>query len=124
VDFRTLTRTLIANSAFSAITGVALIAAAAPLAEWSGIRLWIVVTTGVGLLPFAVVVAFIAREAKAHLVRGVIAADLAWVAAAGLVLLGFPEAMTSGGALALGVVTAVVAMFAILQLAGLRRLTA
>lgn len=119
---RLLPTTLIANAASSAMTGVALVAGAAPLSGWLGIPAWLSIAVGIGLLAFAVSVAFVARNPRPTAVRQVIAADVAWVVGAAVVIVGFPGSMSTAGLWALGIVTVAVADFAIFQTAGLRRM--
>jgi hypothetical protein len=121
---RLLKPTLTANAASSAITGVALVAGAAPLSGWLGIPAWLSIVVGAGLLAFAVGVARVARNPLPSGVRQVIAADVAWVIGAAAVIVGFPGSMSTAGLWALGIVTVAVADFAILQTLGLRRMRA
>lgn len=121
---RILTPTLAANAASSAVTGVALVAGAAPLSGWLGIPAWLSVAVGAGLLVFAVSVVRVARSPQPAAVRQVIAADVAWVIGAAVVIVGFPESMSTAGLWALGVVTVAVADFAVFQAVGLRRMEA
>jgi hypothetical protein len=51
----------------------------------------------------------------------VIVADIAWVVGAFTIVTAFPDAMSTEGVWALGVVSAAVAVFAVLQAVGLRR---
>lgn len=116
-----LTRTLTVNASLSAITGVVLVVAAAPLPDWLGIPTWVAVLLGIGLILFAIQVLRVARGPRRTQVIQVIGADVAWVVGAATVILVFPGAMSPGGLWALGVVTAAVALFAVLQTVGLRR---
>lgn len=118
---KTLTRTLVANAGFSGATGLAMLVAAGPLSRWLGIPFWLAVVVGAGLIPFAIVVAGVARNPRARAVQFVIVADAAWVAGAAAVIIGFPQSMSSAGLWALGLVTVAVADFALFQLIGLRR---
>jgi hypothetical protein len=65
----------------------------------------------------------VARRPRPSFVGLVVAADAAWVLAAVVVIVGFPDAMTAAGLWALGIVTLAVADFAIFQMIGLRRST-
>lgn len=121
---RILTPTLTANAASSGVTGVALVAGAAPLSGWLGIPAWLSVVVGAGLLVFAVSVVRVARNPQPTGVRQVIAADVAWVVGAAVVIVGFPESMSTAGLWALGAVTVAVADFAVFQTVGLRRMKA
>jgi len=118
---KTLTRTLVANAGFSGATGLAMVVAADPLSRWLGIPTWLTVAVGAALMPFAVVVAGVARNPRAGAVKSVIFADAAWVVGAAAVIIGFPQSMSSAGLWALGLVTVAVADFALFQLIGLRR---
>lgn len=116
-----LTRTLAANAGFSAVTGVILVIGAVPVSRWLSIPTWLAIAVGVGLLPFALVVAKTARNPRRDSVWQVIIADIAWVIAAVVVLVGFPRSMSTAGLWSLGLVTVAVADFAALQFIGLRR---
>lgn len=117
-----LSQILAGNAGFGAVTGVILVVGAIPLSRWLGIPTWIAVAIGVGLLPFSFAVAVVARRPRRSTVRLVVAADLAWVAGAALVILGFPKSMSASGLWVLGMVTVAVADFALLQTVGLRRM--
>lgn len=116
-----LTSTLTVNASLSATTGVALLVAAAPLPDWLGIPTWVGLLLGVGLVMFAVQVLRVARNPRRSQVIQVIGADVTWVVGAATVILVFPGSMSTVGLWALGGVTAVVALFAVLQTVGLRR---
>lgn len=118
---RILTAVLATNAGFSAVTGVVMIVAAGPLSNWLGIPTWVTVGVGAGLVPFAVAVAATARSPVLSRVVQVIVADVSWVVGAAVITIGFPESMSRQGLWALGMVTVVVAVFAVLQTLGLRR---
>ena len=118
----TLQRTLTANAVFSGITGIVMVGAAAPLAEWLGIPAWLSVTLGAGLVAFAGVVFHVSRHPAPRRVVSVIAADVAWIVGAAVVIAGVPEAMSPAGVWTLVLVTLAVADFAIFQTIGLRQL--
>lgn len=120
-DTRLLRNALTANAAFSLLSGLVLTLFAGPLADWLGIPLWIAVVFGIGLIGFAISVYTIARNPKPGLVRQVIVSDVAWVVGAGMLLVAFPDALSSEGRWALLVVTLVVADFALVQWLGLRK---
>jgi hypothetical protein len=117
-----LTRALLGNAGFSAVTGVSLVLGAVPLSRWLEIPTWLTAAVGVGLLPFSLAVSVVARRPSLRTVRLVIAADLVWVAGAAIVILGFPQSMSTSGLWVLGLVTVAVAGFAVLQAVGLRRM--
>lgn len=64
-----LTRVLLANAGFSAVTGVILAVGAIPLSRWLGIPTWLIVAVGVGLLAFSLGVAVVGRRPRRSTVR-------------------------------------------------------
>jgi hypothetical protein len=80
---------------------------------------------GIGLLPFALFVASVARSRPFNpkLAWIVIEMDMLWVIGSALILiLGWPAATTVGGRWAIGIIAEIVATFAILQYFGVHRL--
>ena len=120
MQWNLLTSTLGANALFSGLSGVLLAVGALPMSDWLGIPTWLCVAVGIGLVLFAIQVAMTARNPVPVSVRTVIAGDVAWVVIATVLILGFPDSMSDTGLVALGIVTAVVATFAVLQSIGLR----
>jgi hypothetical protein len=116
-----LSSVLRANYLFSTVTGLGLVAASDPLESWSGVARWILVAVGIGLIPFAMFVKAVSRSLDPRFVRVVIAGDVGWVVGAAIVLVGFPDTMTSAGKWTLGLVSVVVADFALLQWFGLKK---
>ncbi len=119
-----LIRTLNANAAFSTATGIVLIAAAAPIADWAGIPAWIPVVLGAGLLPFAAFVRRAARKLHRESVMWVLAADVAWVVGVAVLAMAAPSAISTASLWALIAITIAVAAFAGLELMGLRKIGA
>ena len=122
---------LIANAAFSVVTGVALVVFAGPLAAgllttgsvWPGVPAPIVaMALGLGLLGFAAVVALVGihRPPPAAAVRAIIVADAGWVVTSAVALALLAEAMTASGRWTVGVVAIVVAVLALAQWRGLQ----
>ena len=120
MQWNLLTTTLTANAVFSGLSGLALTLGAVPMSEWLGIPTWIGIVVGLGLVLFSVQVAMTARNPEPHVVRMVIASDAAWVVFAAVLIVAFPDSMSKAGSAALGIVTVVVATFAVLQWLGLR----
>lgn len=116
-----LTRTLAVNATFSGLAGVVLAVGASPVSEWLGIPMWISLLIGIGLAVFAVIVMRVAREPTRSSVVQVIGADVAWVVGAATIIVAFPGWMSAEGLWALAAMSAVVALFAVLQVLGLRR---
>ena len=121
---RLLRRALLGNALFSAVCGVTLLLLAAPLSNALELPVWLLTVIGVGLLPFAAIVALIARDPHLPSARAVIGADIAWVVAAVAVLVTVGSSMAPSAAITLGIVTVAVADFAVLQWVGLRRIVA
>lgn len=113
------------NAVFSTVSGIAFIAAAAPLSEWIGLgSLWILNGVGVSLIVFAVGLYVNASRPDVNVLEAwiAVALDLGWVAGSAVVItLGF---LTTSGNWAVAVVADVVLVFAIVQYFGLRQLNA
>lgn len=118
-----LTSVLRANYLFSTITGAGLVVASVALRDWIGVPQWLIVAVGVGLLPFAIFVRHVSRTLEPRLVLMVIGGDLAWVAAAVVILVGFPDSMTTAGRWVFGLVSLAVADFAFFQWRGLKAIS-
>lgn len=105
-----------ANALFSLVSGTVAIAGAGPIAERFGIATGWVMGVGVGLVPFALGLAALARRRSVPraAVVSVVIADLSWVAGA-IGLIALPNAIASYGKVLLGGLTAVVAVLAWLQ---------
>ncbi len=121
---------LLANAAVSAVSGLACLLAADPVASslfapgeslfgWSAAGL--VFELGILLLAFAGCVALIAtrRLLRRGWVWAVIAADILWVLDSGLLLALFPEVLTPAGFWIVAACAGLVALFAIDQAVGL-----
>lgn len=119
-----LRRALLANAAFSAVSGVAMLAFAESLAAELGVP-WggLLPGLGLGLLGFAVLLVRVARARRIGLrtAGAISAADGLWVAGSGALVWTDPTGMTSLGRwLVLGVAD-VVLLFALAQAWGIRR---
>jgi hypothetical protein len=111
------------NALFSAISGVTLSVGGLLLSGPIGVDGWILVTLGVGLVGFAVLLLWLHADAD-RLARGapfVVAADVAWVVAAAVLLVGVPNLLVPVGQVSLAAVSVVVAVLAAAQTVGLRR---
>lgn len=119
-----LRRALQANGLFSIGTGSMAVLFAAPLGELMGISGIVLVVVGVGVVGFGVITLLNGRSAEVN--RGLaiqtVVADVAWIAGAIFLLVGFPDVVTEEGRILIGAVSAVVGLFAVVQTAGLRRL--
>lgn len=131
---RLLRHTLWGNAAFSVISGVVLVAAAAPFADSAtrepvsvaGLDLAIVFELlGLGVVLFGALCGWAASRPAlpTGLIRLIFAADIAWVAGSALVLL-LPASWTTAGVAGIAVVALIVADLAVLEYLGLRRLSA
>lgn len=121
-----LRRALLANAAFSGVTGLAGLVAAPPLAAWLGLDggAGLLRVLGVGLLLFAVMLLQLARTDRPdpRWAGAASVADALWVVGSAALLLLSPGLLSAGGQWALGLIAVAVAAFAIAQAAGLRRM--
>lgn len=119
-----LRNTLLINAGSSLLFGGAAIAFAGPLAQWTGIASWILYVLGAGLVLFAADVAWTATRNPVNplFAKAIIAADVAWVVGSGLSLLIFSGSLTVQGQWTIELIAVAVAVFAVLQTVGLRRL--
>jgi hypothetical protein len=117
-----LRRALIADAAITGATGLALLAAAGPLAALFGLPDQLLRYAGVSLLPFAAFVGALSGRESISLtaVRVVIAANALWVVDSLLLLVtGWVDPSVLGYAFVIGQAL-IVAAFAELQYAGLK----
>ena len=112
---------LAANVAFSATCALVLTLGARSLDEVLGVAPWLLLSFGIALGGFAVLVAVTAATSWVPGARAVMAADVAWVLIATGVLIGFGDVLTTSGTWALLVVTIVVLDLAVAEGIGLRR---
>lgn len=113
-----LRRTLRANAAFSAGCGALLLLLAAPMAPLFGLPSGAVLqAVGIGLLPFAAVLAWSAGRAAVprRWVLAFTAADVSWVIGSGILLLLAWNALSVTGRALIIAVALVVEAFATLQ---------
>lgn len=110
---------LTSNLLFSLACGVAALAASSSVAAMIGAAPWLVTLIGAGLIVFVVAIAAALRRLRILWALGIIALDILWVLVT-TPLVVIPGVLTeTGGALILGI-AAFVALFAVLQLLGLR----
>lgn len=120
-----LRRVLQSNMVFSALCGLLLTVDAAPLSQWLGLpAAWPLVMIGVGLFGFAGLLYQIARQSPLDLRQANIIfwLDVAWVVGNALLLVTGWAPLTTAGWWAVLLVADVVALFAILEFVGMRRL--
>lgn len=120
-----LRRTLLGNGAFSLLIGVVCLVEATALAAWTGIQPALVFTVlGVLLVPFALALVWLALFVAEIRTAGriILALDVAWVVASVLLLLSGWLPLTDAGWWAVVLVADGVAIFAVLEYWGLRRL--
>jgi uncharacterized protein YndB with AHSA1/START domain len=111
------------NALFSATSGVTLSVGALLLSDSIGVASWILAAVGVGLVGFAVLLVWLLADAR-RLDRGapfVVSADVAWVLAAAVLLVGLPDLLAPPGQVGLAAVSVVVAGLGAAQSVGLRR---
>lgn len=120
-----LRRALVGNVLFSSVAGTVMILGSGRISDFTGLTPeWVPAAIGVGVLLWAVDVGWIARreEIQPWKARLVIGGDLAWVVASYAVIFAGKPELTTGGAWTVGVLAEIVAIFAIVQYLGLRRL--
>ena len=123
-EARLLRRALLGNAAFSALCGALIVVfdqRIVALMTNLEHRLW---PLGVMLIGFAAFLVWLSTRpaVSATWVNAVIVADLAWVAGTIVLLVGWHGMLTGAGVWILGLVGALVFVFAELQWLGLRRL--
>jgi hypothetical protein len=122
-----LRRVLQANMVFSGLSGLLLAVGAGPLSGWLGIpAAWILVVIGVGLLGFAWQLFQTARQSPLDLrqANAIFWLDVAWVIGSALLLFTGWVSFTTAGWWAVLLVADAVALFAILEYVGIRRVRA
>lgn len=119
-----LRRVLLGNALFSGLTGVFLIVDASLVAPMLHVPGRILTVLGVLILIAAVDVAWLATRPQLDMwfVKLIFALDCAWVLVSIALLLTGLLPLTTGGKWAIGVVADIVALFALLEFLGLRRL--
>jgi hypothetical protein len=126
-DTRFLSRVLLGNATFGLLSGLACLLWARPLANTLGIEPPLILSIlGVALLLFAAELAWIATRMpdSRRIVQTIFVLDVAWVIASVLVLLaGWPPFTVTGKWVVAGVAD-IIAIFALLEYIGLRRLRA
>lgn len=109
-----LTLVLKTNALTSGLTGILLAALANPLSGLLGLSSTFLLVAGLGLVPFALFVWFVANDPTPARVRMVSAMDFAWVLGSIAVVIELP--LTTLGTVAVLGVAAVVETFGTLQL--------
>lgn len=122
-----LRRVLQANMVFSGLSGLLLAVDAGPLSRWLGIpATWLLVVIGVGLLGFAWQLFQTAKQSPIDLrqATAILWMDIAWVVGSALLLFTGWVAFTTAGWWAVLLVADLVALFAILEYVGIKRMRA
>jgi hypothetical protein len=120
-----LRRALLGNAAFSLITGVVCLVEASALAAWTGLQPPLIfIALSALILPFAVGMGWLALRMTDLRATGriIFALDVAWVAASAVILLTGWLPLIPLGWWIVALVADVVAVFAILEYIGLRRM--
>ncbi len=119
-----LRKTLGGNAVFSSLCGLSFLVAGQGLGDAFGVALAAIQVFGLALLAFAAYVWLVARRRPIRGGEGwsVWIMDVGYVLASAVVLLGFPHVLSSTGRLFFWVAADAVAVFAVLEYIGLRRL--
>ena len=120
-DSRTLLeKALNANAWFSRISGIALAVLSPWLAEFAGIDTWVVLIVGLGLIAYSLWLGSAASRrpiVRSEALTAIVGDDL-WVMAAAAIIF-FTDWITTDAKIVLGVLSAIVAAFGVVQLIGL-----
>ena len=122
---RLLRASLRGNAAFSALSGIVMIAAAAPLGALMGIAApYLLPAAGAVLILYSGTLWWNARRPEVSRAEARIAAalDVAWVVLSAVLLLVAPSLLAPAGRWLVAAVALCVAAFAVLQVLGLRAL--
>ncbi|MCY1042285.1 hypothetical protein OV208_13250 [Corallococcus sp. bb12-1] len=121
-----LRRALLLDSVASGAMGLLMAAASGPLGPLLGLEPALLRTAGLGLIPFALLLGYLASRATlpSWPVWFVVAVNALWVVDSVLLMTHGPTTPTGLGVLFVAAQAAAVALFAVLEYAGLRRGTA
>ena len=115
-----LEKALNANAWFSRISGLVLAVLSPWLADFAGIDTWIVLVVGLGLIGYSLWLGAAASRRpilRSEALTAVVGDDL-WVMGAAVIIF-FTDWITTEAKVVLGVLTAIVALFGIVQVIGL-----
>lgn len=117
-----LNHALRGNAIFSGISGLIAILGNQALASLMGIPIPVIfVVLGASLVVYALMLWWLANHVRSTLVWAVIGADLVWVLASAIILLGNPFNLTTAGNWIVLILADIVLVFAIAQFLGLRK---
>ena len=116
-----LRRALTGNGLFSILSGLIGALFASELADFMGVNSVVLVAIGLGVVGFGILTLMSAQRRQINLFQAnlTIIGDVSWVLGAAVIIM-IPGLMTTQGNMLLGVVSIVVAMFALLQIIGVR----
>ena len=120
-----LRKTLWADLWGSAVSVVVTVAGAGVIARWLDVSVWAPVTVGVVLIPWVIFLAHTVRQTPLQngKVLFIVGGNLAWVVVAAVLIIGFPDALSTSGKWIVGVFSAAVLDLAVLEWFGLRAQT-
>lgn len=124
-DDALLRRALVGDAIFSGIAGTLMIVASSRISDFTGITpAWALAAIGAGVLLWAADLVWMARPEQLNpaFAKVVIGGNVAWVVASYIVILGGWLDLTTAGAWTVGILAEIVALFAVVQYLGLRRL--
>ena len=118
-----LRRSLLDNAVFSIVSGLLAVFFVTGLSELMDVTPSVLLIVGVGVFGFGLAILWIARRETIdlRLALFVVLSDLMWVVAAVVLIIGFPDVMSTGGKWLLVAVSGVVGVLAGLQWQGIRR---
>ena len=120
----TLRKVLWADVFGSGVSVLSSIAAAGLIADWLDVPTWIPLAVGIALIPW---VWFLLQTVRREpLRRGdlvvIVAGNVGWAVAAAIVILGFPDALSTAGRWIVGIFSLAVLDFGLTEWMGLRSL--
>ena len=122
---RFLRRVLKGNALFSGLSAIVFLSAAGPLSQFTGIEpAAVFVVLGLGFIPFAAFTFFTARqpEINSHFARTIMVLDALWVMGSLVILFSGWPPLTTAGKWFVGLTAEAVAILALLEYIGIRRL--
>ena len=121
-EYRILKAALLANGIFSIATGLIAVVFADSIGDFMEVNPLVLRFLGVAVLVFGATVYWFSRHDPFERGFGVFTtvADLSWVLGSAILLIGYPDLVTSGGNVLIGVIAAFVLFFAVWQIIGLR----
>ena len=120
--YRTLKAALLSNGVFSITTGLVAVVFADAIGDFMEVNPLVLRFIGVAVVVFGATVYWFSRSDPFERGFGIFTtiADLGWVGASAILLIGFPDLVSSGGNVLIAIIGLFVLAFALWQIVGLR----